>query len=332
MRMLGTTEEDLAVAGDAIARGLLVAIPTENVYGLGDDAFSPEAVARIFEAKARPSFDPLIVHICRLDQAAEVARAIPPKARALMESLWPGPLTLILPKRAEVPDLVSSGLDTVAIRFPSHPVARRVIERSGTAVAAPSANPFGYLSPTTAAHVVTMLGEKVDFIVDGGACPVGVESTVLDMTGDIPTILRPGGMELDAIRAVIGDIHILSAGPGVISSPGQSLRVEKTEDCARRIMVFHLPRAVPQGEVDPARSAALVFDGSRARTLRDSGVFGRVECLSEEGSLREAAARLFSILHVLDAEGRTQIWAERVPQHGLGPAINDRLYKASWKG
>jgi L-threonylcarbamoyladenylate synthase len=179
---------------------------------------------------------------------------------------------------------------------------------------------------------VTMLGEKVDFIVDGGACPVGVESTVLDMTGDIPTILRPGGMELDAIRAVIGDIHILSAGPGVISSPGQMENHYAPRAILRLFDSEALPRAVPQGEVDPARSAALVFDGSRARTLRDSGVFGRVECLSEEGSLREAAARLFSILHVLDAEGRTQIWAERVPQHGLGPAINDRLYKASWKG
>ncbi|MEN6476971.1 MAG: L-threonylcarbamoyladenylate synthase [Rectinema sp.] len=331
MRLLGTTEKDLAIAGDAIARGLLVAIPTETVYGLGADAFDPIAVARIFEAKRRPNFDPLIVHIARIGDAERVAASIPAKARALMDALWPGPLTLILPKRSEVPDIVTSGLETVALRFPSHPVARRVIELSGTVVAAPSANPFGYLSPTTAEHVASMLGDKIDFIVDGGPCEVGVESTVLDACVDPPRVLRPGGMALDSIRRVIGDIDLFDRKVATPTSPGQ-LESHYAPHAALYLFEYgSLPAAAKPGLIDPVSSIALAFDRARGDALRECGLFEAVECLSERGDAREAAARLFSILHRLDAEGRTQIWAEKIPAEGLGAAVNDRLYKASRK-
>src|SRR5512142_2793818 len=180
MEILGTSEAELRRAGERIAAGGLVAFPTETVYGLGADAFDARAAARIFEAKARPSFDPLIVHIAALADADRVALVPGYKARALMETLWPGPLTLVMPKRETIPDIVTSGLPTVALRLPAHPVARAIIAYSGTAVAAPSANPFGYISPTLASHVAKGLGDRVELIVDGGPCAVGVESTVLD--------------------------------------------------------------------------------------------------------------------------------------------------------
>ena len=224
-------EDNLRRAGECIARGGLVAFPTETVYGLGADAFDARAVARIFEAKARPSFDPLIVHVASIGEVDRVAKVPGIKARALMEALWPGPLTLVMPKLEAVPDIVTSGLGTVAVRLPAHPVARAIIAYSGTAVAAPSANPFGGLSPTLAEHVLRGLGDKVDIIVDGGPCSVGLESTVLDMTVDPPRVLRPGGTPIETIEAVIGPIYrqqapgtavrdmaIAAASPGLLES------------------------------------------------------------------------------------------------------------------
>ncbi len=332
MRILSTSEADLDTAARAIARGLLVAIPTETVYGLGADAFDPDAVARIFEAKARPSFDPLIVHIADLTQVDDVALDPSRAARELMAALWPGPLTLILPKRSRVPDLVTSGLETVALRFPSHPVARAIIARSGTAVAAPSANPFGYLSPTTAAHVASMLGDKVDFIVDGGASAIGVESTVLDMSGDSPTILRPGGMERKAIEDVIGRVGVYDRAVASPTSPGQL-----PSHYAPRLPLILVPQG---GLVEADLSAwkgplaAMAFGGQSRAGALESGRYAIVSCLSESSNTREAAARLFAILHELDAlagTGIVAIVAEMAPDAGLGPAINDRLYKASRK-
>jgi len=346
MEMLDSSDENLRIAGAAIARGKLVVIPTETVYGLGADAFNPEAVARVFEAKARPAFDPLIVHIARLDDISRVARILPPRARLLAEKLWPGPLTIILPKRPEVPDIVTSGLDTVAVRFPSHPVARKIIEYSGTAVAAPSANPFGYISPTTAQHVAAMLGDRVDFIVDGGSCDVGVESTVIDATGDILTLLRPGGMPLEKIREIAGDVLIPKKTGGPVTSPGQL-----SSHYAPRAMLYlfdylSLPDAagniagniagnvagnVAAGNEATGRSAAIVLDESRARTIRAARKFDQVFALSGRGDMREAASRLFALLHLLDGEGFASIYAEKVPDEGLGKAINDRLFRASKK-
>ncbi|NLH90269.1 MAG: threonylcarbamoyl-AMP synthase, partial [Treponema sp.] len=216
MKLLSTSEADLIVAAQALREGKLVAFPTETVYGLGANAFDERAVARVFEAKARPTFDPLIVHIARLEDILILAEEVPENAWTLARCLWPGPLTIILPKRREVPDIVTAGLSTVAVRFPSHPVARRIIELAQIPIAAPSANPFGYLSPTTAAHVIAMLGERIDYLVDGGPCDVGVESTVVDLTGERAALLRPGGMPLERIEELIGLVDI----PGQVDIPG----------------------------------------------------------------------------------------------------------------
>lgn len=346
MEMMDSSDENLRRAGAAIAEGKLVVIPTETVYGLGADAFNPDAVARVFEAKRRPAFDPLIIHISKLDDIERIATSFPPKARLLAEALWPGPLTMILPKRPEVPDIVTSGLDTAAVRFPVHPVARKIIEYSGTVVAAPSANPFGYISPTTAQHVAKTLGDRVDFIVDGGPCAVGVESTVIDMTRDIPAVLRPGGMPLERIRDIIGEVLIPGKKGGPIASPGQL----KSHYAPHATLYLHpwnsLPYALRQTSPDAvaadppdaskaalsaAPMAAIVFDASRASILAESGLFRRIGVLSERGDMREAASRLFALLHELDAAGFEIIHAERVPEEGLGRAINDRLYRASKK-
>ncbi len=328
MEILGVEDCALRRAGECIAAGGLVAFPTETVYGLGADAFDSRAVARIFEAKARPSFDPLIVHVSSMDEVARVADASGPKIRALMRALWPGPLTLVLPKREELPDIVTSGLGTVAIRLPANSVARAIIAYSRTAVAAPSANPFGYLSPTLAEHVARGLGDKVDLIVDGGPCAVGVESTVLDMTVDPPRVLRPGGMTTEAIEAVIGPIGARAAADALpIASPGllQSHYAPRTP--LYLIDAGTIGSAKPRGRAAAIILSAVSGAGLETRTER----FALARYLSPTGDLVEAAAGLFAALHELDAGGYDEIWAEKAPDRGLGAAINDRLLKASKK-
>jgi L-threonylcarbamoyladenylate synthase len=330
MEILSPTDDNLRRAGECIARGGLVALPTETVYGLGADAFDARAVARVFEAKARPSFDPLIVHVASIEGVGRVADASSAKARVLMEALWPGPLTLVMPRLEAIPDIVTSGLDTVAVRLPAHPIARAIIAYSGTAVAAPSANPFGYLSPTRAEHVARGLGERVDLIVDGGPCAVGVESTVLDMTVDPPRILRPGGMPAEAIEAVIGPIDrrkapeaasVAAASPGLLDS-----------HYAPRTPLYLVDAGAMAAARPRGRAAALVLSpASRADLAAIAGRFELARYLSPTGDLVEAAAGLFAALHELDSGGFDEIWAERAVDRGLGPAINDRLNKASKK-
>ncbi len=333
MELLKPTEENLRRAAEILVRGGLVAFPTETVYGLGANAYDARALARVFEAKGRPTFDPLIVHIASRDSVEAVADlgALPPGSRAaarrLLEAFWPGPLTLILPKRERVPDLATSGLPTVAVRFPDHPTARRVIELSTGAVAAPSANPFGYLSPTRAQHVAAQLGDRVDLILDGGRCPVGVESTVVDVTGPSPRILRPGGLSLERLRAAVPDVEVLDRTDPVPKAPGQLPSHYSPRLPLRLVKAGGLARALPAG-----RAAAVFFDGaSLARAGGAAARFAEVRVLSESGDPVEAAANLFDILHELDRGGFTELWAERAPEEGLGAAVNDRLYKASRK-
>ena len=329
MEILATNDSGIARAARALAEGLLVAIPTETVYGLGANAFDVRAVARVFEAKRRPSFDPLIVHIAELGFLEEVADFPNELARRLAEAFWPGPLTLILPKRERVPGLVTSGLDSVAVRMPSHPVAREIIRLSGLPIAAPSANPFGYLSPTRAEHVARMLGEAVDFIVDGGASDIGVESTVLDVRGGIPRILRPGGLPRAAIEEICGKVELIDRSSAQPTSPGQ---LESHYAPRARLWLVEAGGLV---EAPVAEGDALLFfdDASRAafERLRGASVGGKRRVLSPSGDLLEAAASLFDILHELDLAGTAEIWAERVPSEGLGLAVNDRLWKASAK-
>jgi L-threonylcarbamoyladenylate synthase len=258
-----------------------------------------------------------------------------------MEALWPGPLTLVLPRLAAVPDIVTSGLETVAVRLPSHPVARAIIAFSGTAVAAPSANPFGRLSPTRADHVARGLGDKIDLIIDGGPCSVGVESTVLDMTVDPPRVLRPGGMPAETIESVIGAV---GRPPFSAASSGDAggRKAHGTEAAASPGLLdsHYAPRTplylVEAGAIARARprgrAAALILSpASKADFPVIARRFALAQYLSPTGDLVEAAAGLFAALHELDEKGFDEIWAERAVDRGLGTAINDRLYKASTK-
>jgi len=332
MELLEATADNLRRAGECIAQGGLVAFPTETVYGLGADAFDAKAVARIFEAKARPSFDPLIVHIASISQVEKIAEIPGPSASALMQALWPGPLTLVMPKRSWVPDIVTSGLDTVALRLPAHAVARAIIVHSRTAVAAPSANPFGYISPTLARHVQLGLGDKVDLIVNGGACSIGLESTVLDMTFEPPRLLRPGGTSIEAIEAVIGPID--RGGAGLESAPGRPPASPGLLDShyAPRTPLYLVESSLFAQARPSGRDAALITSATSGAILESlAGRFSLARFLSPSGSLIEVAAGLFAALHELDSGGFDEIWAELAGGQGLGPAINDRLYKASRK-
>jgi len=329
------SDKTIKEAAAIIERGGLVAFPTETVYGLGGDAFNPLSLAAIFEVKGRPRFDPLIVHIAALETLETVADlssldAVAKKSlAALIEHFWPGPLTLILPKQKTVPDLATSGLPTVAVRLPSHDAARRLIALSTGAVAAPSANPFGYLSPTRAEHVAAMLGEKIEFILDGGPAQFGLESTVLDMSGDKPRILRPGAVPKEAIEALVGAVAAGSAAAASIpASPG----LLKNHYAPRAALVtFNEEPPCERPETDDV--AFLFFNGaSRDRwlsTLPPGSLSpAAVAVLSESGSLPEAAARLFEILHVVDRPGIKRIYAQLAPEENLGIAINDRLRRA----
>ncbi len=307
-------------AAAIIRSGGIVAFPTETVYGLGADAFNPLAVARIFEAKNRPLFDPLIVHIADLSQMKRLTDGLDRRAGRLAGRFWPGPLTMVLPKHELVPEIVTAGLDTVAIRMPDHLIARDLIMGSGTPIAAPSANRFGYISPTKAFHVLEQLGDRVDMIIDGGDCAVGVESTIIKLAGEESVILRPGGVPIEEIEAVIGPVERRPEAARGPEAPGQ--------------LPSHYSPSIPVilaasiREIDFSRSdAAFLLFKKPACDIPEN----RAEILSVDGDLKEAAANLFSSLHRLDRMKVKVIIAEPVPEHGLGIAIMDRLRRAAWK-
>jgi L-threonylcarbamoyladenylate synthase len=306
----------IARAAASLRGGGLVAFGTETVYGLGADATNAEAVARIFAAKGRPRFNPLICHYPDAEAAFAHVSANA-AARRLATALWPGPLTLVLPRRADCPValLTGAGLDTLAVRVPAQDIALALLRAVGRPVAAPSANRSGRVSPTTAAHVLGELGGRIDAVLDSGPCPVGVESSVLDLSGDRPRLLRPGGATLEAIEAVIGPVAHGSGSGAAMRSPGML-----TSHYAPALSVRLNARDLPPHEAllafgDPLPGARVVFN------------------LSERGDLTEAAARLFAGLRWLDAEaargGLTRIAVMPVPDTGLGLAINDRLRRAA---
>jgi len=309
------TSENLDRAAALLRGGGVVAFPTETVYGLGAIAFDARAVARIFEIKARPAFDPLIVHVSDETMLERVVESVPATARSLIQTFWPGPLTIVLNKRAEIPDLVTAGLPTVAVRMPAHPVARALIERAGAPVAAPSANPFGYLSPTQAAHVERMLGDRVDCIIDGGRTQHGVESTII-MLEPQAVLLRHGAIPVEAIEALIGPLARELSGETQPLAPG-------------RLPQHYAPRTPIRIVDDPARVPPSERAGAALLAFR-TPVPGYLDAraLSSAGDVREAAAHLFEYLHELDASGASRIDAERVPKHGIGIAIMDRLERA----
>jgi L-threonylcarbamoyladenylate synthase len=336
MPLLKISDETIRQAAACIVRGGIAVFPTETVYGLGADAFNPDALALIFEIKNRPRFDPLIVHIAALNTLEKVADLysldtdVRKKLDALTEKFWPGPLTLILPKQQTVPDLATSGLPTVAVRLPSLVSARQLIALSGGAVAAPSANPFGCLSPTSAQHVLAMLGDKVEIILDGGPTQVGLESTVLDISNRQARILRPGGVPKEAIEALIGPLAESQALNDSIISPGMM----KSHYAPRASLEVHDLESLLNTPVEN-NSAFLFFDGvsrdkwqKKLRQTHESHVSLSIKVLSETGNITEAAARFFQSLHELDKPELYRIYAQLAPEEGLGAAINDRLRKA----
>lgn len=310
----------VAEAACCLKAGGLVAFPTETVYGLGADASDASAVARIYEAKGRPSFNPLIAHVADIKAARDIAR-FDTTALRLAEAFWPGPLTLVLPKTAQCPvaELATAGLDTVAIRVPAHPVAKDLLRAFGGAVVAPSANISGHVSPTTAAHVASDLAGRVDLILDGGPVEVGVESTIVACFGG-PMLLRPGGLPREDIERVLGrplqrlpeeaageDAQPLA--PGMLAShyaPRTPVRLDATAVKPDEVVLAFGPV-----DANGAHAAKAVLN------------------LSATGDLGEAAANLFGYLRALDAKGGRTIAVMPVPQHGLGEAINDRLRRAA---
>lgn len=319
--LLGDRPESIRLAAEIIRAGGLVAFPTETVYGLGCDALNPDAAAKVFEAKQRPSFDPLIVHLADPAMIETVATSVSPLARRLMDAFWPGPLTLILPKHLSVPDLVTAGLPTVAVRIPDQPVAQALIREAGVPVAAPSANPFGYVSPTTAQHVSDGLGDRIDLILDGGPCPLGVESTILSLAGARPELLRPGSLTLEAIQMVIGSVDRAISSQETAHVPGQSPRHYATRT---PVTVLPAPRVWP---VLRGCERVGLLAMSEPRDL--AGPFHAIEVLSPSGDLREAARHLFAMLRKLDALGLDRIYAEPCAEQGLGLAIMDRLRRCA---
>jgi len=320
------TPEAIAQAAERLRAGGLVALPTETVYGLGADATNDRAVAAIFEAKGRPTFNPVIVHVATRAQAEEIVD-FDIRARLLAELFWPGPLTMILPRKegSAVSLLCSAGLPTVAVRCPSHPVARQLITALGRPIAAPSANASGTLSPTTPQHVAQSLGEKAGMILAGGKAAVGLESTVVDLSGAVPVMLRPGGVTLDELQMHLGEVQVeLEAVNDKPKSPGQLLR-------------HYAPRtALRLHAVDVREGEALLAFGSLKFMGMQGGGFAKQKLpdgwlmnLSETGDLNEAAANVFAMLHALDDCGATTIAVMNIPDSGLGLAINDRLKRAA---
>ena len=323
----------VVVAADLLRRGEVVALPTETVYGLAANALNPEAVAGLFAAKDRPAFDPLIVHVRNFDaikELVEIPDTISHAVTRLANAFWPGPLTLVLPKKPVVPDIVTSGLATVAVRVPAHPVFRRVLKECRFPLAAPSANRFGHLSPTTASAVRTELGGRIPLILDGGACPEGIESTIVRVSH------RPGSEKplLEILRA--GPVTREDLKPfGTVTKAGRA----STPDAPGQLSSHYAPRTplrlLAPGEaftpVPGRRYGLLTLDGQpKHLNLED---FAAVAALSpSSGKLGEAAIRFFAMLRRLDEAGVDEIIAETVAEHGVGAAIMDRLRKAAGRG
>jgi len=311
--LVPANETSIRAAAARLREGGIVAFPTETVYGLGALALDARAVARIFEAKRRPSFDPLIVHVADERMLERIASEVPAAARTLMERFWPGPLTIVLPRASGVPLVTTAGLETVAVRMPSHPVARALLEAVGAPLAAPSANAFGSLSPTRAQHVAESLGESVDVILDGGTTPLGLESTIVRLTPH-PALLRPGALAVEEIEAAIGPVERETSD--ATPSPGRLAHHYAPRTPLRIVEAEHVSLSERQG------AGYLAF-------MNDAPGYAAVRVLAPQGSLSEAAARFFEFLHELDALGLRRIDAQPVPEVGLGLAIMDRLRRAA---
>lgn len=316
--------QDIAQAKSFLDKGELVAIPTETVYGLAGNALNASAVALIFETKNRPSFDPLIIHTSSLERVGDFVESIPKPLYQLAQTFWPGPLTLLLPRKALIPDLVTSGMERVAVRVPQHPLTQELLAALDFPLAAPSANPFGYISPTTAKHVEAQLGAKIPYILDGGSCEVGLESTIVGMEGDQVTVYRLGGLDVAEIEEVVGSVSIKSHSSSNPQAPGL---LESHYAPRKPFILGDLDSLVPKYKAQNIEFAVL----SLSREIEQLKPDHQIQ-LSKKGDLKEAAQGLFASMRKLDELDVELILAEEMPAQGLGNAINDRLKRAAAKG
>lgn len=315
--------KDIARAKSLLELGDLVAIPTETVYGLAGNALDPEAVALIFETKNRPAFDPLILHTFSMERVEDFVASFPEKLKILAKIFWPGPLTLLLSRKPIVPDLVTSGLDRVAVRIPKHPLTLALLESLDFPLAAPSANPFGYISPTTPAHVEAQLSQKIPYILDGGACEVGLESTIVGMEEDEIVVYRLGGLEISEIEKLVGQVKIKDHSSSNPAAPGQ---LDSHYAPRKPFVLGDLKAMVTENLANKVDFAVLSFTDFFPEIATESQI-----ALSPERNLYEAAKNLFSAMRKLDEGSSTVILAELLPEEGLGRAINDRLKRAAAK-
>ena len=311
--------KSIETAIEFLEKEKVVAIPTETVYGLAGNAYSKKAVSAIFEAKNRPNFDPLIVHVASRDQLLSVVEYVPPELEPLIEAFMPGPLTLLLPKNERISDLVTAGSPMVAVRMPSHPITHKLLSRLSFPLTAPSANPFGYISPTTAQHVAQQLGTKIPYILDGGSCGVGVESTIVGVEEGKISVFRKGGIAIEDLESIVGKLHVKQHSTSNPKAPGM-LKSHYAPNIP--FVVGDIPALLDQHQ------------GKTIGVLSFSQYYAQVEKahqvqLSETASLREAAQRLFAAMRYLDGQALDLIVAEWLPEKGLGRAINDRLKRAA---
>lgn len=313
--LIGKSTEE---AAEFLNEGQIIGIPTETVYGLAGNGLDTAVVSKIFEAKNRPYFDPLILHFKSLKAVNECVESFPTAAKILAETFWPGPLTLILPKSAIVPDLVTAGSSGVAVRVPSHELTLKLLQKIPFPLAAPSANPFKYVSPTSAQHVYDQLQNKIPYILDGGNSEIGIESTIVSFLDKTPRILRFGGIPTEEIIKICPDVIIdIQHAPNQHESPGQ-LEHHYSPNCILR------PFSSPEYASESQKCVKLYFKKPADWQENKADYF-----LSETGDLKEAAARLFSVLREFDAQKIEKVYFEWLPEQGLGRAINDRLKRAS---
>ncbi|MEM6823214.1 MAG: L-threonylcarbamoyladenylate synthase [Verrucomicrobiota bacterium] len=309
-------EESIQLAVEQLKLGHCIGFPTETVYGLAGDGLNEAAIAQVFDIKQRPSFDPLIFHISEQQDLYVLASEVPDDARKLIDAFWPGPMTLILPKQPDIPDLATSGLPTVAIRCPEHEVAQKVLTLFGGPIVAPSANRFGRISPTTAHAVREELGERLEFILDGGPCGRGIESTIIDCSSDSPKIARLGSLAKEDVEKIVGPVEIVSSN-GPPSAPGM-------------LKSHYAPKTTMYLAKDPFQSQMLATSNHVYIVLKNTGIpHQNVLELSGGEDLMEAARRLFALMREADVRKCQSIIAFPVPEDGLGRAINDRLVKAA---
>lgn len=319
---LAETGKDIEKAADILKKGGLVAIPTETVYGLAANALDEKAVARIFKVKNRPRFDPLIIHVPSLPDFQKYVTEIPVNLLSLAEKAGPGPLTFLLPKKSIIPDLVTSGLERVAIRIPDHPLTLELLKQLDFPLAAPSANPFGYISPTRPEHVMAQLGEKIPYILDGGACEVGIESTIIGIENGMTIIYRKGGLSIRAIEKEIGKVKVLDHSSSNPEAPGM-LKSHYAPN--KKVMLYD--NNTQLGWFDVSKTGFLGFSSFIAGLPLENQFI-----LSETKDYSEAARRLFSGLRWLDDQEIDTILIELLPEEDLGIAINDRLRRAAALG